>query len=494
MADIVPSLFGVTPQMYRQQQQDRADAQALRFAQLDPFQQANFAIGRGANMLGGAIGGALGGQDPELQRITRAQQIASQIDFTDPASIQQGMNALGDDIQSKQQLAQIYRQQQESGALIAQRTAAATRERAPTGDVAIGMRVNEITRALQTPEISDLERIGLEAELSSYTDKAKEPTTNEITNARAFAATKGEPGTPAYAAAFQSKHSELLAKAPPAPNIKTVGVAKGTNQPVYFDQDTNEQFTVAAGPDGQPARKLYVGGVDRTTAKTEVGVKLPEQESEFEKGLGGGQSELVFKNKAAAEDAAEILRTNQVGRDLLKAGAITGTGADFFISLNNALAQVGIDFGYADAAANSQAYAAAMGANVGRLIKQFGAGTGLSDADREYAEKMAGGKIALTETALRRILSINDRAANRVIDMHNRNVKNIKSIVPLTVEKPVFDKPKPSAAAQIPTTAAPRAAAPAAAPAASAPMYARNPQTNERVTSTDGGKTWNPVR
>jgi len=125
MADIVPSLFGFSPQMYRQQQQDRADAQALRFAELDPFQQANYAIGRGAYGLAGAIGGALGGQDPELQRITRAQQIASQIDFTDPASIRQGMNALGDDIQSKQQLAQIYRQQQESGALIGQRTAAA---------------------------------------------------------------------------------------------------------------------------------------------------------------------------------------------------------------------------------------------------------------------------------------------------------------------------------------------------------------------------------
>jgi hypothetical protein len=449
MAEIVQSLFGVSPESYQQQQQDRADAQALQYAKLDPFQRANYAIGRGANMLGGAIGGALGGQDPELQRITLRQQIASQIDFTDPASIQRGMNALGDDVMGKQQLAQIYRQQRESGALIAQRTAAATRERAPTGDVAKGMRVNEITRALQTPEISDLERIGLEAELKSLSPaKAKEPTTNEITNAAAFAATKGEPGTPAYTAAFQSKHSELIAKAPPAPNIKTVGVAKGTNQPVYFDQNTNEQFTVAAGPDGKPARKLYVGGVDRTTAKTEVGVKLPAQESEFEKGLGGGQSKLVLENKAAAQDAAEILRTNQVGRELLKAGAITGTGADFFIGLNNALAQAGIDFGYADAAANSQAYAAAMGANVGRIIKQFGAGTGLSDADREFAEKMAGGKIALTKTALQRILSINDRAANRVIDLHNRNVKNIKTNIPLTVEKPVFDKPEPSAATQ----------------------------------------------
>jgi hypothetical protein len=115
----------------------------------------------------------------------------------------------------------------------------------------------------------------------------------------------------------------------------------------------------------------------------------------------------------------------------------------------------------------------------------------LSNADREYAAKIAAGEIALTETALRRILDINDRAANRAIDLHNKNVANIKTNIPLTVEKPVFDRPKPSAAVQIPgQSPAPTAAAPAAA----APMYARNPQTNERVMSTDGGKTWTKVR
>ena len=133
MADIVQSLFGVTPQAYQQAQQARMDAQALQYAKLDPFQQANYAIGRGANMLGGAIGGALGGQDPELQRITMRQQIASQIDFTDPASIQAGMNKLGDDIAGKQQLAQIFRQQQESGALIGQREAAGKASLAAAG-------------------------------------------------------------------------------------------------------------------------------------------------------------------------------------------------------------------------------------------------------------------------------------------------------------------------------------------------------------------------
>jgi hypothetical protein len=94
MAEIVQSLFGVTPESYQQAQQERADAQALRFAQLTPFQQANFAIGRGANMLGGAIGGALGGQDPELQRITRRQQIAGSLNPNDLSTFEQAFNAL----------------------------------------------------------------------------------------------------------------------------------------------------------------------------------------------------------------------------------------------------------------------------------------------------------------------------------------------------------------------------------------------------------------
>jgi hypothetical protein len=174
-----------------------------------------------------------------------------------------------------------------------------------------------------------------------------------------------------------------------------------------------------------------------------------KQEGAFESGLGKGQSDRILANQVVAQDAAAILETNQVGRDLLKSGAITGTGAEFFVGFNNALKQAGIDFGYADAAANSQAYAAAMGANVGRIIKQFGAGTGLSDADRDYAAQMAGGKINLTEAALRKILDINDRAANRVIDLHNKNVSGIKTNIPLTVDKPTFTQPK-SAVDQIP--------------------------------------------
>jgi hypothetical protein len=118
----------------------------------------------------------------------------------------------------------------------------------------------------------------------------------------------------------------------------------------------------------------------------------------------------------------------------LKSGAITGAGADFFVGLNQALKTAGVDFGYADASANSQAYSANMAQNVGKLIKLFGAGTGLSNADRDYAERMAGGKIALDRAALEKILDIQDRAARNVIKRHNQSVKGIKTNIPLEVE------------------------------------------------------------
>jgi hypothetical protein len=277
MADIVPTLFGLTPEMYQRQQQDRADAQALQYARLSPFERASFGIQRGANMLGGAIGGALGGQDPELQRITLRQQIASQIDFTDPASIQRGMNALGDDVMGKQQLAQIYRQQQESGALIGQRNAAAqasiaqaTRERGPTGDVAKAMRVGEITRALQTPELNPLERSGLEAELSSLSPtKAKEPTTNEITNAAAFAATKGEPGTPAYTAAFQSKFNELIAPKEPK------GPAFGTDREAVAAEIYDKAFALLSPTERAVVNKRVEDEQNRKAKATAATLVLP---------------------------------------------------------------------------------------------------------------------------------------------------------------------------------------------------------------------------
>lgn len=175
-----------------------------------------------------------------------------------------------------------------------------------------------------------------------------------------------------------------------------------------------------------------------------VKVNLPAQEKSFETELGKGQAKRIIDSQFAAQDAVAIIDTVKTGRDIMKSGMITGAGADFLVSFNQALKTAGIDAGYADAAANSQAFAANMAGNVGRLIKQFGAGTGLSDADREFATAMAGGKIALDAKAISRILDINEKVARNTIKRHNKDVEGIKTNIPLKVEVPPEVKPAPA--------------------------------------------------
>lgn len=125
--DIVASLFGVTPEMYQQRQMAQADERALQYAQLTPFQQANYAISRGAYGLAGALGGALGAQDPQLQLISQRNAIARQIDPTNLESMRTGIRALvqaGDQV-GAMQLSQILQQRENDIALRSQREAAA---------------------------------------------------------------------------------------------------------------------------------------------------------------------------------------------------------------------------------------------------------------------------------------------------------------------------------------------------------------------------------
>jgi hypothetical protein len=301
MAEIVQSLFGVTPEMYQRQQQDRIDAQALRFAQLDPFQQANFAIGRGANMLGGAIGGALGGQDPELQRVTMRQQIARQIDLTNPESIQEGMAMLqqaGDTV-GLQQLAQIFRQQQESAALVAQRN----RESKPAVPADIQV-ANEMATLQET--ISQLQ----DAPASPERDRNLRLASGRLTQLERLTA----------------KPSEK----PLAANIKEVGVAEKSRAPVYLDVNNNEQFTFGTGPDGKQVRVPFTGGVDRTTAKTTVDARPPGERVpvkdwiDFSTKILSGDPTMVRTNTiiSDAPSAIEIIRTS-TGNDI-SAAALPG--------------------------------------------------------------------------------------------------------------------------------------------------------------------------
>ena len=127
MATMIESLFGITPEMYQQAQAQRGEEMALRYAKMDPFERANYGLARGGYQLTGALAGALGAEDPELQRISTRNAIARQIDYTDPASMQQGIQALAQagDTVGAMQLTDVLRKLQSEQALAYQRTAAA---------------------------------------------------------------------------------------------------------------------------------------------------------------------------------------------------------------------------------------------------------------------------------------------------------------------------------------------------------------------------------
>ena len=288
-------------------------------------------------------------------------------------------------------------------------------------------------------------------------------------------------GTPQAIAAARALDSDIvLASKPPVRQVVSAGsTVLGPDGKVIYTAPAAPaapttlarlQAELALLPKGDPRIPAYEAMIKKETEfapRAVTNVNLPPQQGAFEGELGKGQAKSIIENRAVAQDAASIIDTVNIGRDILKGKIITGAGADFLVNFNQALKTAGVDFGYADAAANSQAYAANMAQNVGKIIKQFGAGTGLSDADRQYAEKMAGGKITLDAKALNKILDINERAARNVITRHNKDVEGIKTNIPLKVEMP--------------------------AKRAEAPITAVNPSTGARIQSTDGGKTWTAV-
>ena len=93
MADIVNSLFGIDPAGLQQQRAAIDSANAFRYAQLDPLEQAKMSIYQGSAGLGRGIQQLLGG-DEQLNRATKVRQLASRFDITSPDGLRQFAEAV----------------------------------------------------------------------------------------------------------------------------------------------------------------------------------------------------------------------------------------------------------------------------------------------------------------------------------------------------------------------------------------------------------------
>lgn len=398
MADIVQSLFGITPEMYQQSQQARADAQALQYAQLTPFQQANFNISRGANMLGTAIGRGLGGEDPELTRITARQQISRQINYNDPTSIAKGVEMLSQvgDTQGAMMLADVGRKATSEQALAAQRNAQAAREtkQAIPPQLLISDRIAELNTQLDvlSQQPSSPER---DAQLNLTTRRLeaiqqqveKAPKTVVVGNALVDAVT----GAEIYKGPDTQKYSEF------AKTLTEAGLIPGSEP---FQKRMLEYATKKVEGAGKGTGNVTIGGinVDTGAAAKKAGEVI---------GTNVANIESQFSLKTAFDDAIKIVNQG------IYAGAY-GPEKQFVAKFTG--------IGSPQKVENTEVFMANIGEIVIPRLQQFGGND--SNEELKYLQKVVAGDLRMEPKAMLRVLESAERKTRNNIERLQKQVSS----------------------------------------------------------------------
>jgi hypothetical protein len=172
---------------------------------------------------------------------------------------------------------------------------------------------------------------------------------------------------------------------------------------------------------------------DTTPYRMNVATNKPEA-------VGGGGTTINNVQNPIMATVGEQLKTSQTqaiaGANQLRAtgeakaqldapgGVITGFRAGNRLDLQKVATLFGADPTKVE---NTETFRAAMKPAILEIVKGLGSGQGISNADRVFAEKAAGGDIELNEGSIRRILDIAERSAKYKIDQHNQFVDKISS-------------------------------------------------------------------
>lgn len=209
----------------------------------------------------------------------------------------------------------------------------------------------------------------------------------------------------------------------------------GGNSNTLFNSLTGETKTVTVEEaaeydtlDAQEKANLYK---DFTAESIRAHLKDPSNPLiplKGAEGLSEERTEYLIK-KVQEQDIQGVqakYNTIQQQSNLLSEGVITGFGAEGLKMLAKAGNLIGaLSPEQQDILANTETFDSNAGNLVAQVIKAFGSGTGLSDADREYAKKIAGGLITLNDLSLKRILDIANRRAIDEMKQHNATLSKL---------------------------------------------------------------------
>jgi len=370
MADnIVSGLFGLTPEMYGEQQRRGALREGIELAQLDPAARGAAMTYAGARGLGGAIAGAMGIEDPQLKLISTRNTIAQQIDQSKPESILKGAQMLAQmgDQQGAMALAQYARQAQGDVAQTKQRLAAAMasdaaakRERLQADPFQKLVESGKYTPA----SLAEYQRTGLPADLVLY-EKPEKPEKPEskttIQKLQEYAATLPV-GSP------------LLAQVQAA--ISAEGQSRGTK----------------------------------------VEVKLPESQKAEQSERGKSLTKDFFENVApTARNAQKNLPAITSNLNILNKGFETGFGTETAASAAKVLSALGVQ-GAERFASDSQIFLA--NANQAVLSKQLEQKGTQTKTDAERIEQ-TGARLGNTKEANKFILTVAREQLQRDIEQRD---------------------------------------------------------------------------
>lgn len=227
-------------------------------------------------------------------------------------------------------------------------------------------------------------------------------------------------------------------------------------------KDPNIHITTSTNEKGDKT----IIGTNKRTGKQRFQVTYPGIGKPGKSGTNVylGQKGIEALNRELAKNFAEYNKTarqaNQTlyqlmaTKNIFDQGINTGKGAGILTYIGNVL---GSRFGWkgdaSQRAARTEAFIANMGRQVAQIIKDFGAGTGLSDADRQYAERIAGGDVEMTPEAIEWLLNTAEYGYKNLIHHYNEDARRIMKKVgaenlimdKLTISFPGITEFKPNA-------------------------------------------------
>jgi hypothetical protein len=367
--NIVAGLFGLTPEMYGEQQRRSALREGIDLAKLTPGEAGAAMTYAGARGLTGAIGGALGIEDPQLKLISTRQQVLGQVDQSDPTSLLNGAKTLAQmgDQQGAFALAQYARQAQVQIAEQQQRLAAGQASLAAAGRERF--QADPFQKLVESgkytpPSLAEYQRTGKPEDLVLYEkpekpDKPESKTT--IQKLQEYAAT-----LPAG--------SPLLAQVQAA--IKAEGQGRGTS----------------------------------------VEVKLPESQKAEQSERGKSLTKDFFENVApTARNAQKNLPAITSNLNILNKGFETGFGTETAASAAKVLSALGVQ-GAERFASDSQIFLA--NANQAVLSKQLEQKGTQTKTDAERIEQ-TGARLGNTKEANKFILTVAREQLQRDIEQRD---------------------------------------------------------------------------